>query len=644
MSVGKVGRNDSCICGSGKKYKHCCGKLGTGSEQPSTVSNALVASTFNAARQMHLDGQLLEANDLYQKVLQLAPGHIEALHMVGCIASQSGLFDIAVELIGQALKSMPRSAQAHNNLGGAYQGQGNAEEAVASFRRALHLKPDYPEAHNNLGMVLREQGKWEMALAAFRAAIAFKPDYAKAHANLALVLMNCRQYGEAVSSFRRALRLQPHDNLIHSNLLLCLQYAPGLAAHEVFGEAQAFASRFEAPLRSGWRKHDNTPEPGRILKVGYVSADFLGHSIANFVEPVLANHDRSQLRLYGYYNRALRDQHTERIAARMDNWLECHAMSDDQLAERIRADGIDILIDLSGHTSLNRLLTFARKPAPVQASWLGYPGTTGLHAVDYFLADRFLLPTNNFDDQFTERIGRLPTQIAFQPFQEAPDINESPASRNGFITFGSFNSTDKIGRAVVALWAQLLHAIPDSRFVLGAMPDDGNSAGIEEWFRQDGIDRSRLHFHGKCSLPDYLRLHHQVDIHLDTFPYNGGTTTWHAIWMGVPTLTLAGATAAGRTGACILGHVGLQDFVANNKEDFVAKGVGSAKDIQRLVDLRQTMRQRFLRSAPGDPARFTASLEAAMRIMWQRWCEGLPAQSFEVPPQDANTLETEFAP
>ncbi len=644
MSVGKVGRNDPCTCGSGKKYKHCCAKSGTGHSSSSPSSNTHITNTFNAARQLHQEGQLLEANALYQQVLEHDPGHAEALHMVGCIASQSGLYDIAVELIGQALKSMPRSAQAHNNLGGALKGLGKADEAIASFRRALQINRAYPDAHHNLGTVLREQGHWSEAISEFRAALALKPDYAKAHSNLALALMNCRQYGEAVNSFRSALRLQPFDNLVHSNLLLCLQYAPGLIAREIFSEAVAFSERFEAPLQASMRPHDNAPDPERVLKVGYVSADFLGHSIANFIEPVLASHDRSRFQIYGYYNRALRDQHTDRIAAQMDQWLECHAMSDDQLAERIRADGIDILIDLSGHTSLNRLLTFARKPAPVQASWMGYPGTTGLRSMDYFLADRYLLPNGEFDDQFTEAIGRLPAQISFRPFQDAPDVNDLPALQNGFITFASFNSTDKIGRSVVALWSQLLRALPDAQLVLGAMPDDGKNAGLEKWFAQEGIARDRLHFYGKCSMSDYLKLHHLVDIHLDAFPYNGGTTTWHAIWMGVPSLTLAGATAAGRTGACILGHMGLQEFVAHSEEDFVSKGVAWARDVKGLANLRATLRQRFRDSAPGKPARITANLEAALRIMWRRWCDGLPPQPFDVPNEEPATESGEHAP
>jgi protein O-GlcNAc transferase len=329
------------------------------------------------------------------------------------------------------------------------------------------------------------------------------------------------------------------------------------------------------------------------------------------------------LSLHAYSNHAIEDAVTQRIKGHFAYWHSIVSLSDEALAEKIRADSIDILIDLSGHTAGNRLLAFARKPGPVQVSWIGYPGTTGLQAVDYFLTDRFCLPPGQFDDQFTEKIVYLPACTPFMPSNEAPLVNALPALNNGFVTFGSFNRLSKLSPSVIALWSQLLRALPDSRIVLGAVPQDGYDALIDS-FAQEGIVRERLSFHPKCGL------HHQVDICLDTFPYNGGTTIWHALWMGVPTLTLAGNTVAGRSGAAILGNSGLEVFIAHDPADFVQKGLLWSVNLAALSDIRTELRERFTQSAVGQPALIAAGLERALRSMWQRWCDGLPPAVLDV--------------
>jgi len=343
-----------------------------------------------------------------------------------------------------------------------------------------------------------------------------------------------------------------------------------------------------------------------------------------------------QLSLHAYYNHAVEDSVTQRLRGYLTHWHSIVGLSDDALAQKIRADNIDILIDLSGHTAKHRLLTFARKPAPVQVSWIGYPCTTGLGAMDYYLADRLFLPPGQFDDQFTEKIVRLPASAPFLPSKDAPLVNTLPALSNSYVTFGSFNRPNKLSHAVIALWAKLLRALPDSRMLLGAMYQAGENDTLLEWFAQEGIARERLSFHPRSGMDAYLALHHQVDICLDTFPYNGGTTTLHALWMGVPTLTLAGSTAAGRSGASILGHVGLEAFVAHDAADFVRKGLSWAGNLAALSDIRAGLRERFAQSAMGQPAVVAAGMERALRIMWQRWCTGLPAESFEVSLQDVN--------
>jgi predicted O-linked N-acetylglucosamine transferase (SPINDLY family) len=361
------------------------------------------------------------------------------------------------------------------------------------------------------------------------------------------------------------------------------------------------------------------------LRIGFVSPDLCNHAVASFIEPVLAHLSRyPQLSLHAYYNNIIEDAVTQRLRGYLAHWHPISGISDTALAQKIRADGIDILIDLSGHTGKNRLLTFARKPAPVQASWMGYPGTTGLNAVDYYLADRFFLPPGKFSSQFTEKIVRLPANAPFLPSIEASSVNDLPALSNGHVTFGSFNRPSKINRSVIALWSQLLRALPNSRMLLGGMPEEDKYGTLIEWFVEEGIAPDRLDFHIRSDMQCYLALHHQVDICLDTFPYNGATTTLHALWMGVPTLTLAGHTTASRQGAATLGHVGLEAFVAHDAEDFVQKGISWTSDLAELSNIRTGLRERFAKSAMNQPALIAAGLQRALRIMWQRWCEGLP--------------------
>jgi predicted O-linked N-acetylglucosamine transferase (SPINDLY family) len=431
------------------------------------------------------------------------------------------------------------------------------------------------------------------------------------------------------------LKFKPDYAVAFSNLLFCLSQNATVDAQTLFLEHCRFGERFEAPLRAFWTEHTNSRIPERCLQIGFVSGDLRNHAVASFIEPVL-NHLSGYplLSLHAYANHSIEDSTTQRLRGNFAHWNKIDSLSDAALAEKIRADGIDILIDLSGHANNNRLLTFARKPAPVQISWMGYPCTTGLRAMDYYVADQLFLPRGEFENQFTEKILRLPASAPFLPNTDAPPVNKLPALDSGYVTFGSFNRVSKLSRPVIALWSQLLRALPDSRMVLGGMPEEGKYGMLIEWFAQNGIVRERLDFYSRSDLASYLRLHQQVDICLDTFPYNGGTTSFHALWMGVPTLSLAGKTAAGRSGPAILGNVGLEAFVARDAADFVQKGVSWSGNLTELSEIRAGLRERFASSPRGMPEVIAASLERALRIMWQRWCANLPAESFEVTRQE----------
>jgi predicted O-linked N-acetylglucosamine transferase (SPINDLY family) len=399
----------------------------------------------------------------------------------------------------------------------------------------------------------------------------------------------------------------------------------------LFAEHCRFGAQYETPLRAAWPLHRNVRDPARRLQIGFVSGDLRDHVVAYFVEPLLIHLARSpHLTLHAYYNHAVEGQATPRLRTYFSHWHSIAGLSDAALATKIGDDGIDILIDLSGHTSENRLLCFARKPAPVQASWIGYPGTTGLHAMDYYIADRCFLPPGAFDNQFAEKLAYLPAVAPFLPDVSGPAVNRLPALSNGDLTFGSFNRLSKLTPYAVALWSRLLRALPDARMVLGGMPEDGQYHQLLDWFIQAGIAQERLSFHPRCSTAAYLALHHKVDICLDTYPYTGGTTTSHALWMGVPTLSLAGQTVPGRQGAAILGHLGLDEFVAKDEAEFEKKGLLWAGKLAELGDLRAGLRDRFERTPMRDPGMIAAGLERALRLMWQRWCAGVPVEVLDI--------------
>ena len=558
--------------------------------------------------------------------------------MLATLSTQNRFIE-AEALARSFTMNFPRYGYGWKMLGVALHQQKRIEEAQAAMQKAVDLLPDDAELHNNLGSIFLGQDQLIEAEASLCKALEINPDNVEAHSNLGFVFLKQGRLVEAEASFRKSLDINLGLGEAQNRQLFYHCHNEKIDAATLSAEHCRFGEQFEAPLRASWLQHSNSREPDRCLQIGFVSGDLCDHAVSTFIEPVLAHlSGYPQLVLHAYYNRNLEDSVTLRLRRYLTHWHSIVGLSDDVLAEKIRADGIDILIDLSGHTDKNRLLTFARKPAPVQASWMGYPYTTGLSAMDYYLADRFLLPPGQFDDQFTEKIVRLPANAPYQPNMAAPQVNALPALSNGYVTFGSFNRQNKLSPSVIALWSQLLHALPSSRMVLGGMPADGQYDALLGWFTKEGIGPERLSFYRRCDLANYFALHRQVDICLDTFPYNGGTTTYNALWMGVPTLTLAGRTVPARQGATILGHVGLNAFVAEDSADFVRKGLSWASHPSSLANVRTHLRERIKQSAIGQPAMIGAALECALRKMWQRWCDGLPAESFEVKLEDIGNI------
>ena len=584
-------------------------------------------------------GLLQDAAYNFQTAIDLDADHADAHGNLATARKGLGDLDGAVSSYRRALTLRPADAGAYNNLGLTLCELGDTQAGVASLQRAIALRPEYASAHNNMGLAMLRMNRAHEAAGCFLKAIAFDPTDALAYTNLAQALQAQLRTDDAIASFRAALELRPDYAEAHSNLLLALQYVPGVEPVALFAEHQRFATQFESPLVPKWLPAANDKDPERRLKIGYVSGDFRNHAVAMFIEPIFLLHDPMQFEIYCYATHFLHDDVSTRFKTAVHHWRTCHGLTDAQMADHIRADGIDILIDLSGHTAHNRLLTFARKPAPLQLSWMGYPGTTGLASMDYLIADRLFLPPGQFDTQFTEKIICLPTGAPFSPPAAAPDVNALPALATGCLTFGSFNQPAKLSAEVIAVWSQLMRALPSSQLLLGGLPGKDCNQALIALFANEGIERRRLRFHERSDLDSYLALHHQVDICLDTFPYNGSTTTVHALWMGVPTLSMVGRTPAGRAGSAILGHADLCDFVAADAAEFVAKGVHWARSLPELARLRTGLRDKFARSAMGQTEAIAIGLELALRAIWRRWCEGQVPAAFDVPLSEVNRVK-----
>lgn len=590
-------------------------------------------------------GRLDEADTHFQLALYLDPNDARSYENRANLLRFMERLDEAETHYRKALQIAPEDAGLHLSLGKLLRIMNRFDEAEVSFRRALEIRPDEINALNNLGVTLQYLGRLDEAVACYRRILQPKPNNAGALANLGAALLSLGRLDEAEACSRQALAIKPDHATLHSNLLYYLSLSASMDPHALFLEHVRFGEQFEPALRPHWPAHTQTRDPERRLQVGFVSADFYNHAVATFIEPVIAQlSGHPHLSLHAYYNNFFNDEVTARLRGHFTHWNPIAGLSDAALADKIHADGIDILIDLSGHTGENRLLVFARKPAPIQATWMGYPGTTGMRAMDYYLGDRLFLPPGEFEGQFTEKIVYLPANSPYLPVKDAPPIGRLPALDNGHLTFGSFSRPNKLSPTVIAVWAQLLRALPDSRMLLAGIPEAGSCETLIDWFAAEGIARERLSLHPRCNLDVYLALHHQIDLCLDTFPCNGGTTTLNALWMGVPTLTLAGSTAAGRSGASILGHAGLESFVAHDPADFVAKGVAWNEKRAELADIRAGLRERFAQSARGQPALVAAGVARALRVMWQRWCADLPAESFEVTLQDIHNARPETHP
>jgi predicted O-linked N-acetylglucosamine transferase (SPINDLY family) len=517
---------------------------------------------------------------------------------------------------------------------------GDADRALESMQSAARLLPADAETLSNLGQCLAHRHRFGEAQQWLQQALAVDPRYAGAHFRLSMAYEMQGRFKEAEASLRTALSLRgthltDDDTRGLSNLLYLASHDPDQDADSLFAEHRRVGDILESPWRGRWPSHAHSRDPARRLQVGFVSGDLHDHAVASFLEPILDHlAGRTGMALHAFSTSAAEDAITRRLRARFDRWDCAAALTDEALAAKITAERIDVLFDLSGHTALNRLRVFARKPAPVQVSWLGYPGTTGLRAMDYYLTSADYLTPGRFDDQFTEKLIQLHVAQPFQPGPAQVEVNPLPALGGKPLTFGSFNRCGKLNDATLDLWAALLAEIPQARLLIGGIESSDVERLLSSRFAARGIAHERLTLERRCSLERYLALHHQVDLCLDPIPYTGGTTVCHAMWMGVPTLTLDGATPAARQGASIQEAAGLHAFVARSRAEFVALGVDWSRKREELAQIRATLRRRWIQAPGRDPRLAARMLEAVLRRIWARWCRRLPAASFEVNAQD----------
>jgi protein O-GlcNAc transferase len=563
-----------------------------------------------------------EAEEWYRTALDLNPDDAIALFNMGNALRDQGKPEEAVAGYKRALALSPDCTAIYINLGNILRDMGNPEEAVAVYRKALEMEPESAETLINLGNAFKKMEKLDEAAAVYEQALQLRPDMAEAHYNLGTVFQDQCRMEEAVSCYRRVLALKEDHTTAHSNLLMNIQYDPAFTPEALLEEARAW----ERIQLEGIRIIPpplNNPDPERRLRVGYVSGDLRRHPVGYFLDAVLASHDTSRMEVFCYANQSFSDGLTLRLQQSACQWRDIFGKTDEAVADLIREDGIDILVDLAGHTARNRLLVFGRKPAPVQATWAGYVGATGLSAMDYLISDRHETPEGT-DHWYGETVMRLPDcYVCYSPPEYAPSVAPLPARGNGFVTFGCFNNLAKINPGVVKLWTKLLREIPDARLLLvtKALGNRTVRGRYREMFAECGVSE-RVDFSGMVPHPELLARYGEVDIALDPFPYSGGLTTLESLWMGVPVITLGGDRFAARHSLSHLSAVGLPELIASDEDGYCAIATDLARDLPRLEALRSGLRERMAASPLCDGPRFTRNLEDAYRTMWRRWCNG----------------------
>jgi predicted O-linked N-acetylglucosamine transferase (SPINDLY family) len=578
---------------------------------------------FNLGNALSEQGKPAEATAAYRRALAAKPDYADAhLALGGALQAQGDLAG-AAKGFGQATALLPGNGEAHFRLGLVLQLKGDLTGAEASYGRVLSITPDHGGALTNLGKILADRGRSTEAADLYRRAIAIEPGNADAMSNLGTVLTEQGNLAEADRCYEAALALRPDHALTHSNLLMNLHYGVAHSGDYRFARARQFGERFGG--RNTGEPFANDRRTDRRLRVGYVSGDFRAHPVGYFLLAVLPAHDRAAIELFCYSNADVRDAVTDRLRAAAKGWRDIARLSDEDAARLIRRDRIDLLVDLSGHTAGNRLTLFTLEPAPVQLSWLGYFGTTGLKAIDHVIADEIVAPPAD-DCHFTENVVRLPgCFLCYEPHPLDIAVAPPPALTSGRLTFGCLNNLAKITEGTIALWARLLLCVPGARLLLKTkgLADAEVRDTVQARFGAHGIAVDRLMLEGHSPLAEAMETYNRIDIALDAFPFGGGTTTADALWMGTPVVTLRGDRWVGRMSTSIMTAIGHTELIADDADEYLEIAAGLAADLQRLAALKSSLRSDLERSAFCDGPGFARKLEAAYRATWRAWCEGV---------------------
>jgi predicted O-linked N-acetylglucosamine transferase (SPINDLY family) len=623
--MSKVGRNDSCPCKSGKKYKQCCllkqgESLSDGNHRPIPKASR---SDLKVAAEHLRSGRFPQADLVCRRALETEPDHPDALHYLGLIAYNTGNNELAVELIGQAVQIEP-TASNYSNLGLAFHGLGQLEAAVECYRQALLQQPNHAVAHNNLGNALKDQYKLDDAVQHYRKAITCNPRFAEAYSNIGAALKSQGKPDLAVDFYKNALAIRPDFSEAYTNLLFLKSFNTSSTPREYLSLARGWekaciptADRLIARSKKFQRKLLN----GRRLRVGYVSGDYNNHPVSYFIEQIFAHHDRHRIELFAYSTGSLQDAVTDRLRASVEHWASCLGVSDQLLIAKIEADEIDVLIDLSGHTQHERLRVFARRAAPVQASYLGYFASTGLTEMDYWICDEVLAPAG-MENQFSEQLWRLPRAwISYPTTAQAPDPDCAPAA-NRAVRLGSFNNLGKLTPQTIDLWADVLHALPAATLLLKTkmLGDTGNRQRVIDAFESRGIKRDRLELQGATEWRDYMASYNLVDIALDPVGgHSGGTISCDALWMGVPVIHYLGDRATSRFTASILSAIGRTEWICESNTEYIEKVVTLAMDVEQRKFIRFRLREQMAVSPLCDAKGLAQSLEDSYLLMFERW-------------------------
>ena len=618
-------------------------------------NSAIAHARLKKARSLVAAGRTAEALELLTRLCHSVPGNADAWFMLGTLHGNLKHYQQASDCLTQAVKLRPDHALAYFNLGTFLRSMGRMDEALAALARAHRIDPGRPEIVRSLADVQMSLGRFQEAIASYQQILARLPANAGLYGTLAacqfmvmeleeaassyrqalaltkegryldgLGMVLCQQgrHEEAIIAHREALRLSPENTRYHSNMLLTLQYLPDitpdalLLAHRLWARMHASGTTQAGAFR-------NTPDPDRRLKIGYVSADFRSHPVAYFFEGLLRSHDEREVETFCYAAARQRDETTARLQHTASAWRDISSLNDSAMIEQVRADGIDILVDLAGHTAGNRLAVFATRAAPVQVTYLGYPSTTGLSGMDYRLTDERADPPGA-ESFYSELLMRLPECfLCYRPPSLSPSVAPAPLTRNGFVTFGSFNNLAKINERVVALWSDLLHAVPESRLLIKnpSLTDTATAARYRAMFEARNVAKDRIELLGLVADEQaHLDTYRRMDIALDTFPYNGTTTTCEALHMGVPVITLEGQKHAGRVGYSLLGNLGLEELIARTPDDYVARAASLARNTPRICELRDLLRDQLQNSVICDADGFARRIEQAYRQMWIKWC------------------------